>query len=640
MSNIHREHYLAALAAAPSLDSVGHVWLLKDVVVSENTLDNIHLPAAADANASRRLPSILSRSPKLETSSTFARTARVKSKAGGWSGISCSTSENASTRTAWEVRHGREKTSHGRSMAKTTLRNTMSFGPHFHLVKCVYCKIQLTTETKLIRSPLEEHADTLREAKRYYLNLSIRITTTAIMPRCTICSKTYSEGTLRDHRASSHLGVVCYFPHTSYPDLPAEDDEEMTRRLMEANSQRGGGQSGDGWVCRWHGCRHSGHSQWQCPFLACPCRGTSTLECRLVLRLRRETQRPSRKLLQKQRAGVEVPEFPRGEQVSLEDKKQIKLQDLDASNRVPVEDSDIIFLTEFIGEIKSKPAADVAKGGVVFSFERSGRLFESFAVNSLSVARYTSKETDVEKEGYRHHPQHLPRSTNTKAPFVYLDALGLLGLVVAMFCLLQLRRIDRLLAYRADQLSGLLSDSLPLVLFAALCGIGCLAAGLYSPNIVGISPNVKVLINSGGDYWHRLEDPSRGGVHFPGDGRVHLDRFNSFTGVTKFRRLVTPGGHRLPPNGDCTGFDQRGGHHAGPRTRLHQLPKAVTLDHLYMVPELDSEVGASSGEPSPAYRQMIRSMGELDTPLRARSGPSTPQTSPMSPSSNHISFSA
>lgn len=78
---------------------------------------------------------------------------------------------------------------------------------------------------------------------------AITTVTAATMPRCTFCSKTYSEGTLRDHRASSHLGVVCYFPHTSYPDLPAEDDEEMTRRLMEANSQRGGGQSGNVWVC-------------------------------------------------------------------------------------------------------------------------------------------------------------------------------------------------------------------------------------------------------------------------------------------------------------------------------------------------------------------------------------------------------
>ncbi|KAI6092879.1 hypothetical protein F4821DRAFT_277950 [Hypoxylon rubiginosum] len=100
-------------------------------------------------------------------------------------------------------------------------------------------------------------------------------------------------------------------------------------------------------------------------------------------------------------AGVEVPEFPRGEEVSLEDKKQIKLQDLDASNRVPVEESEIIFLTELIGQIKSKPAADVAKGGAVFSFERSGRLFESFVVKGLGVAKYTFKEVDVEEEGCR-----------------------------------------------------------------------------------------------------------------------------------------------------------------------------------------------------------------------------------------------
>ncbi|KAI4859164.1 hypothetical protein F4820DRAFT_467279 [Hypoxylon rubiginosum] len=39
-------------------------------------------------------------------------------------------------------------------------------------------------------------------------------------------------------------------------------------------------------------------------------------------------------------------------------------------------------------------------------------------------------------------------------------------------------------------------DSWPLVLFAVLCGIGCLTAGLYSNKIVDMSPGVEVLLNS------------------------------------------------------------------------------------------------------------------------------------------------
>ncbi|KAI6089228.1 hypothetical protein F4821DRAFT_257026 [Hypoxylon rubiginosum] len=61
---------------------------------------------------------------------------------------------------------------------------------------------------------------------------------------CGICNKTYSRDTLRDHRASSHLGVVCHFPGTAYPKLMVENYVEMTRRLMEANSLNGRGQNG------------------------------------------------------------------------------------------------------------------------------------------------------------------------------------------------------------------------------------------------------------------------------------------------------------------------------------------------------------------------------------------------------------
>ncbi|KAI1772237.1 hypothetical protein F4818DRAFT_454108 [Hypoxylon cercidicola] len=49
-------------------------------------------------------------------------------------------------------------------------------------------------------------------------------------------------------------------------------------------------------------------------------------------------------------------------------------------------------------------------------------------------------------------------------------------------------------ANRSNSLSN--SDSWPLILFAALCGIGCLAAGLYSNKIVDMSPGVEVLLNS------------------------------------------------------------------------------------------------------------------------------------------------
>ncbi|KAI6089230.1 hypothetical protein F4821DRAFT_59987 [Hypoxylon rubiginosum] len=83
-------------------------------------------------------------------------------------------------------------------------------------------------------------------------------TATVIMPRCTLCNKTYSEGTLRDHKASSHLGVVCHFPGNNYANLPNEDDDEMTKRLLAINRQHGGGggESGNRFYCCWPNCGH------------------------------------------------------------------------------------------------------------------------------------------------------------------------------------------------------------------------------------------------------------------------------------------------------------------------------------------------------------------------------------------------
>ncbi|KAI1769673.1 hypothetical protein GGR53DRAFT_461390 [Hypoxylon sp. FL1150] len=100
-----------------------------------------------------------------------------------------------------------------------------------------------------------------------------------------------------------------------------------------------------------------------------------------------------------QDAGVEVPEFPRGN-ISLGDKTLIELQDLDASNRVAVEEPRIIAITEDIGRIQSKAAEQIADGAV-FSNERNGRLIETFQVRGRTVARITLRDADVDKEGCR-----------------------------------------------------------------------------------------------------------------------------------------------------------------------------------------------------------------------------------------------
>ncbi|KAI6087971.1 hypothetical protein F4821DRAFT_97829 [Hypoxylon rubiginosum] len=90
------------------------------------------------------------------------------------------------------------------------------------------------------------------------ININIISTATIVinMVRCTLCRKTFGDRTFGDHRAANHLGVVCHFPGTHYPNLRVENDAEMIAQPLEANRQRGGGQSGNRWVCRWPNCGH------------------------------------------------------------------------------------------------------------------------------------------------------------------------------------------------------------------------------------------------------------------------------------------------------------------------------------------------------------------------------------------------
>ncbi|KAI1771382.1 hypothetical protein F4818DRAFT_454771 [Hypoxylon cercidicola] len=72
--------------------------------------------------------------------------------------------------------------------------------------------------------------------------------------RCPKCLKRYAPSTMREHVKGAHLGTVCYFPGSTFPDLPSEDDEAMIDHLLQANEANGGTRNGNSFICRWTNC--------------------------------------------------------------------------------------------------------------------------------------------------------------------------------------------------------------------------------------------------------------------------------------------------------------------------------------------------------------------------------------------------
>ncbi|KAI0131715.1 hypothetical protein F4776DRAFT_156223 [Hypoxylon sp. NC0597] len=77
---------------------------------------------------------------------------------------------------------------------------------------------------------------------------------------CQICHKSLTKRSYAEHTATTHLGLICYFPGSDF-QLEEEDDSQMTDALIRANEQRGGGGHGlnkEGkliYWCFWPDCR-------------------------------------------------------------------------------------------------------------------------------------------------------------------------------------------------------------------------------------------------------------------------------------------------------------------------------------------------------------------------------------------------
>ncbi|XXH00760.1 hypothetical protein Hte_007111 [Hypoxylon texense] len=109
--------------------------------------------------------------------------------------------------------------------------------------------------------------------------------------KCSDCSKNFAGSqALREHERTHHLGGVCYYPGSSFPDFEGEDDLKMTKQLLEANDNNGGSEEGGSYVCRW-GCASGTHTY----------KSLATLKFHL-----RQKQKVAMKQRQAQEAGADV----------------------------------------------------------------------------------------------------------------------------------------------------------------------------------------------------------------------------------------------------------------------------------------------------------------------------------------------